>query len=135
VRPIAFLTLFLVVVAVHADRASIVGTWVARTDTDYGKQYIEHYTFLENSTFQLIVIERDFDHEATYRLLGKWDMNGDRLLFRITCSNHPRVPTGKVDVNSIIALSESEVITRGSDGRISAAVKAGYDIPVADKCS
>ena len=134
-RPIAFVLLFLVVIAVHADRASIVGTWVVRTDTDRGKQYIEHYTFLENSTFQLIVIERDFEHEATYRLLGKWDMNGDRLLFRITCSNHPRVPIGKVDVNIIISLSEYEVITRGSNGRISAAVRAGYDVPVVDKCS
>jgi hypothetical protein len=135
VRPIVLFTLLLVVIVVHADKMSIVGTWIVRTSTDHGKQYVEHYTFLENGTFQIIVIERDLDQETTYRLLGKWEMDGDRLDFRITCSNHPRIPEGKEEVNLIISLSQSEVVTRGSDGRISAAIRAGYDLPVVDKCS
>ena len=133
-RLINFCTLLLIVIAAHADGTSIVGTWIVRTSTDHGKEYVEHYTFLESGRFQTVVIERNLHHEATYRILGRWDMSGDRLEFRITCSDHPRVPIGKVDVSVILSLSENEVVTRGSDGRIAAATRAGYDLPVVDMC-
>ena len=117
-----------------ASKPSIVGTWLVRIVSDSGIQYDQYFSFSEDGEFQLVVFERKEDGENVYTIIGDWVLHDRELLYRVSCSNHPRIRAGDIEENTILSLSEDQVITRSRSGRIAYAVRAKGDTPEFGAC-
>lgn len=117
-----------------ASKLSIVGTWLVRTVGVSGTEYDQYFSFSEDGGFQLVVFEKKEDGENVYTIIGDWVLHERELLYRVSCSNHPRIRAGDIENNTILSLSENQVITRSRSGHISYAVRAKDDVPETGTC-
>lgn len=81
-----------------------------------------------------MVFEKKEDGENVYTIIGDWVLHERELLYRVSCSNHPRIRAGDIENNTILSLSENQVIMRSGSGNISYAVRAKDDVPETGTC-
>jgi hypothetical protein len=109
--PLIYLFLFELAMAQAKEPATpnelMVGVWHSETETEPGRIIVVEMQFLTNHTFNGIM-----QHEGmtVWHYGGTWEINDDELTCCYTESSQPQSEGEKVDVDTIVSLTENEYI-------------------------